>query len=139
MIIIAVEDGPTGHQWNQLGSVLETARNLVAQDGRIVLLTQIDSALGEGLQILSRCHEPLDAIKPLRDSQPGDLLAATQMALTGDWALICLLSKVSSDEVEDLFVIPLEDEAEVQRLLQTDETVSVIASAQYAYGQLKQG
>jgi nickel-dependent lactate racemase len=139
MIVIAVEDGPTGHQWNQLGSVLETARNLVAQDGRIVLLTQIDSALGEGLQILSRCHEPLDAIKPLRDSQPGDLLAATQMALTGDWALICLLSRVSSDEVEDLFVIPLEDEAEVQRLLQTDETVSVIASAQYAYGQLKQG
>ena len=61
------------------------------------------------------------------------------MALAGDWALVGLLSRVSSDEVEDLFVIPLEDEAEVQRLLQTDETVSVIASAQYAYGQLKQG
>lgn len=139
MVILAVEDGPTGHQWNQLASVLETARNLVTQDGRVVLLTQIEAELGEGLQILSRCHEPLDAIKPLRDSQPGDLLAATQLALTGDWALICLLSKVSSDDVEDLFVIPLEDEAEVQRLLQTDETVSVIASAQYAYGQLKQG
>ncbi|MCA9004424.1 MAG: DUF2088 domain-containing protein [Planctomycetaceae bacterium] len=138
MVIIAVEDGPTGHQWNQLGSVLETARNLVTQDGRIVLLTQIEAELGEGLQILSRCHEPLDAIKPLRDSQPGDLLAATQLALAGDWALICLLSKVSSDDVEDLFVIPLEDEAEVHRLLQTDETVSVIASAQYAYGHLKQ-
>ncbi len=138
MVIIAVEDGPTGHQWNQLASVLETARNLVTQDGRVVLLTQIEAEPGIGLQILSRCHEPLDAIKPLRDAQPGDLLTATQLALTGDWALICLLSKVSSDEVEDLFAIPLEDEAEVERLLQSDETVSVIASAQYAYGQLKQ-
>lgn len=138
MIVIAVESGPAGHQWNQLGRVLETARNLVTQDGRIVLLTQIEAEFGEGMQILSSCHEPLDAIKPLRDKQPGDLVAATQMALTGDWALICLLSKASSDDVEDLFVIPLEDEAEVQRLLQSDETVSFIASAQHAYGQLKQ-
>ncbi|WP_339734192.1 lactate racemase domain-containing protein [uncultured Gimesia sp.] len=138
MVIIAVECGPAGHQWNQLGRVLETARNLVTQDGRIVLLTQIEADFGEGMQILSSCHEPLDAIKPLRDKQPGDLVAATQMALTGDWALICLLSQASSDDIEDLFIIPLENEAEVQRLLQTDETVSFIASAQHVYGQLKQ-
>jgi len=138
VVIIAVESAPTGHFWNQLGSVLETARNLVTQDGRVLLLTQIEEEFGEGMQILSRCHEPLDAIKPLRDKQPGDLVAATQMALTGDWALICLLSKADSDAVEDLFIIPLEDEAEVQRLLQTDETVTIIASAQHVYGQLKQ-
>ena len=138
VVVIAVESGPTGHQWNQLGSVLETARNLVTQDGRVVLLTQIDEKFGEGMQILSSCHEPHDAIKPLRDNQPGDLVTATQMALTGDWALICLMSKASSDDVEDLFMIPLEDEAEVQRLLQTDETVAIIASAQHAYGQVKQ-
>ncbi len=138
IVVIAVESSPTGHQWNQLGSVLETARNLVTQDGRVVLLTQIDEQFGEGMKILASCHEPHDAIKPLRDKQPGDLVTATQMSLTGDWALICLLSKASSDEVEDLFMIPLEDEAEVQRLLQTDETVAIIASAQHTYGQLKQ-
>ena len=138
VIIVAVEGGPSGHHWNQLGGVLETARNLVTQDGRVILLTQIDAEFGEGMRLLSSCHEPLDAIKPLRDQQPLDLVAATQLALAGDWALVCLLSQVDSDQVEDLFVIPLEDEDEVSRLLQTDETVSVIASAQYAYGQLKQ-
>lgn len=138
MVIVAVESGPAGHQWNQLGGVLETARNLVTQDGRVVLLTQIDAEFGEGMQLLASCHEPLDAIKPLRDKQPVDLVAATQLALAGDWALVCLLSRADSDQVEDLFIIPLEDEAEIQRLLQTDETVSVIASAQHAYGQLKQ-
>ena len=138
VVVIAVESGPAGHQWNQLGSVLETARNLVTQDGRVVLLTQIDAEFGEGLRILSHCHEPLDAIKPLRDRQPDDLVAATQIALTSDWALISLLSKASSNDVEDLFVIPIEDEAEVQRMLKTDENVTFIASAQHAYGQLKQ-
>tara|TARA_R110002095_G_scaffold153014_2_gene133046 strand:- start:1287 stop:2528 length:1242 start_codon:yes stop_codon:yes gene_type:complete len=138
VVVVAVESGPAGHQWNQLGSVLETARNLVTQDGRVLLLTQIDAAFGEGLQMLSRCHEPLDAIKPLRDRQPDDLVAATQIALTSDWALISLLSKAGSDDVEDLFISPIEDEAEVQRLLQTDENVTFIASAQHAYGQLKQ-
>ncbi len=138
VVVIAVESGPAGHAWNQLGRVLETARNLVTQDGRIVLLTQIDAEFDAGMRILSSCHEPLDAIKPLRDSQPNDLVTATQMALASDWALICLLSKASSDEIEDLFIIPVEDEAEVQRLLQTDETVAIIASAQHVYGQLKQ-
>ncbi|MFK7778421.1 MAG: lactate racemase domain-containing protein [Gimesia sp.] len=138
IVVIAVESSPTGHQWNQLGSVLETARNLVTQDGRVVLLTQIEEKFGEGMQILSSCHEPHDAIKPLREVQPGDLVAATQMALTGDWALICLLSKADSDQIEDLFMIPLEDEAEVERLLQTNETVTIIASAQHVYGQLIQ-
>lgn len=138
MVVIAVENGPAGHHWNQLGRVLETARNLVTQDGRVVLLTQIDAEFGAGMQILAGCHEPLDAIKPLRDAQPGDLLVATQMALTGEWALLCLLSQSSAEAVEDLFIIPLEDTDEVERLLQTDETVSFIASAQHAYGQLKQ-
>lgn len=138
VVLVAIESGPAGHTWNQLGSVLETARNLVSQDGRIVLLTQIDSQFDEGLQILSESHEPFDAIQPLREKQPNDLVTATQMALTGDWARICLLSKTDSDIVEDLFMIPLEDESEVQRLLQTDETVAVIASAQNAYGQIKQ-
>lgn len=138
VVVAAVESGPSGHQWNQLGSVLETARNLVTQDGRVILLTQIEEKFGQGMQILSRCHEPHDAIKPLRDEQPGDLVAATQMALTGDWAMICLLSRADSEDVEELFVIPLEDEAEVERLLQTDETVTIIASAQHAYGQINQ-
>lgn len=138
MILVAVESGPAGHHWNQLGGVLETARNLVTQDGRVVLLTQIDAEFGEGMQLLASCHEPLDAIKPLRDRQPLDLVAATQLALAGDWALVCLLSQADSEEVEELFIIPLEDEAEIKRLLQTDETVSVIASAQHTYGQLKQ-
>lgn len=138
MILVAIESGPAGHQWNQLGSVLETARNLVTQDGRVVLLTQIDADFGEGMQLLASCHEPLDAIKPLRDKLPLDLVAATQLALAGDWALVCLLSQADSDRVEDLFIIPLEDEAEIRRLLQTDETVTVIASAQHTYGQLKQ-
>ncbi len=138
VVVIAVECGPAGHAWTQLGRVLETARNLVSQDGRIILLTEIDEPFGEGMQILSGCLEPLDAIKPLRDRQSNDLVTATQMALAGDWARICLLSKANTDDVEDLFIIPLEDKAEVQRLLQTDETVAIIASAQYVYGQLKQ-
>ncbi|QDU07307.1 lactate racemase domain-containing protein [Gimesia aquarii] len=138
VVVVAVECGPAGHAWTQLGRVLETARNLVSQDGRIVLLTEIDEPFGEGMQILSGCLEPLDAIKPLRDRQSNDLVTATQMALAADWALICLLSKAKTDDVEDLFIIPLEDEAEVRRLLQTDETISIIASAQHAYGQLKQ-
>lgn len=138
VVVVGVESGPAGHTWNQLGSVLETARNLVSQDGRVVLLTQINSELGAGMQLLSGCHEPFDAIKPLREKQPDDLVAATQMALTGDWARICLLSQADSDVIEDLFIIPLEDEAEVERLLQTNETIAIISSAQHAYGQLKQ-
>ncbi|HEX6986792.1 MAG TPA: hypothetical protein VF170_15550, partial [Planctomycetaceae bacterium] len=86
-----------------------------------------------GIELLRRAEEPRDAFRPLRQTAPDDLLAATQFAQAVDWARVYLLSRLDSDLVEDLFCVPVENEAEVARLLASgDEPCVFIGSAQHA-------
>lgn len=139
VVVVAVDVDARGHGWEQIGAALSAARNLVAREGKIVVLSELDEKLGPGLELLAEADSPGDALKPLRTQSPADLVAATQCIEAVDWADVYLLSKLESDRVEDLFMIPLESEREAVRLLQTGETCAFIGSAQHAYGQIRGG
>ena len=132
-VVVAVDEDAGGHGWTQVGAALAVARRVVTRDGRIIVLSQLAEAPGEGIELLRRAEEPRDAFRPLRQTAPPDLLAATQFAQAVDWARVYLLSRLDSDLVEDLFCIPVEDDSEVARLLASDDEPCVfIGSAQHA-------
>jgi len=132
-VVVAVEEDAGGHGWNQVASALAVAKRLVSRDGRIIVLSQLEAAPGEGIEMLRRAEEPRDAFRPLRQVGPADLIAATQFAQAVDWGRVYLLSRLDSDLVEDLFCVPIENEAEVARLLAADdESCLFIGSAQHA-------
>lgn len=135
--VVAVDEDAGGHGWNQVATALAVARRLVARDGRIVVLSQLADAPGEGIEQLRRCDAPRDAFRPLRQAAPPDLLAATQLAQAVDWARVYLLSRLDSDLVEELFCVPVESADEVSRLLAAgDESCVFIGSAQHADGRI---
>jgi nickel-dependent lactate racemase len=132
-VVVAVEEDAGGHGWNQVASAVALAKRLVSRDGRIIVLSQLEAAPGEGIEMLRRAEEPRDAFRPLRQIAPADLIAATQFAQAVDWGRVYLLSRLDSDLVEDLFCVPIENEAEVARLLAADdESCLFIGSAQHA-------
>lgn len=137
IVVIAIESDAEGHHWSQLGAALETARNLVTPEGRIIVLSELAAEPGAGIQLLEHLDEPLDAIKPLRKMAPPDLIAATQLASTADWARVYLLSQLPSDLVEDFFMTPLESETEVRRLLRMSDSCTYIGGAQHVYGYVR--
>ena len=47
-----VDRDTAGHGWNQIGAALATARNLVKKGGKIVVLSQLDAELGEGMTLV---------------------------------------------------------------------------------------
>jgi hypothetical protein len=63
------------------------------------------------------------------------MLIATRIAAATDWANVSLLSKLSQDQVSDLFMIPLQNEREVQRLIETEDSTSIVEAAQHVYAQ----
>jgi len=136
IVVAAVDEGPHAQGWEPVGAALAMARNLVKQHGRIVILSQLNSDPESGLQIVSGCDNPRDALRPLREEMPPDLVSATQLADAADWADVYLLSDLSSDLVEDLFMVPLETEAEVMRVLERKGSCAFIASAQSAFGRI---
>lgn len=138
LVVAAVDADAGGHGWQQIGSALAAARNLVARDGKIVILSELAEEPGEGLNLLSQCESPGDAIGPLRKMSPADLLPATQLAAAADWAQVYLLSQLPSDQVEDLFMVPLENEKEVQRVLDNAGDCVFLSSAQHCYGRISE-
>jgi nickel-dependent lactate racemase len=131
LVVVAVEEdsGPRG--WDQLAHALHAARNLVVKDGRIAVLSQLSAPLGEGLELIRSSRRPSDAMKPLREQMPPDLLAATSVARAVEWANVYLVSNLEPDLVEELFMVPISGETEFQRLVSGDEPMVVIRSGQH--------
>jgi nickel-dependent lactate racemase len=137
VVVAAIDVDAAGHGWEQIGATLATARNLVSRGGKIVLLSELAAEPDEGLELVRACDNPRDAIQPLRSQSPRDLVAATQLAGAVDWADVYLLSKLASDLVEELFMVPLETPAEAARLLAGQETCLFLDSAQHTYGEIR--
>jgi len=131
LVLVAVDSDAAGHGWEQLAAALHSARNLVARDGRIAVLTQLDAPLSDGLQLIRDSRKPRDAMRPLREQLPPDLLTATSLAQAVEWANVYLLSRLEPDLVEDLFMIPLGGVDEVQRLIAGEESIAILESGQH--------
>lgn len=136
-LVIATVDGGTGENaWRRFGAALNVARKVVTRNGRIVLLTDLNEELGDGLQCVRESAEPADALKPLQSFAPSDFLPATQLANAAGWANISLVSGLDAEIVEDLFMTPVQNDDELRRLLEGDESCVLIESAQSAGCQL---
>ena len=137
-IVVAAVDHEAGpHAWEQLGAAVEVARNVVARGGKIVILSDLNAELSQGLELIRSGQSARDAIRPLRKQAPPDLVCATQLAAAADWARIYLLSGLSDEIVDELFLTPLSSEDEVRRLLADDSTCLFLESAQFAYAAVR--
>jgi nickel-dependent lactate racemase len=131
-LVVATIDGlAPGDGWQKLGAAVEAARNLVARDGRIVILSDFSAEPGEGMQLVRDSLEPADALQPLRSIAPPDMLPASQIAGAAGWASLFLLSGLNAATVEELFMTPLANHREVQRLLEGDRSCVLLESAHF--------
>lgn len=137
-VVVAAIDHEVGpHAWEQLGAAVQAARSLVARGGKILILSDLNSELSQGLELIRSSESARDAIRPLRKQAPPDLVCATQLAAAADWARVYLLSGLSEDVVDDLFLTPLSNEKEVRRLLNDDSRCLFLEAAQFAYGSVR--
>ncbi|MFO1094629.1 MAG: lactate racemase domain-containing protein [Planctomycetaceae bacterium] len=131
LVIAAVDADASGHTWAQLATALDAARRVVARDGRVLMLTELEEAPTEGIKLIAECRSPRDALQPLRTAAPPDLISATQIAQAIDWTNVYLLSRLDPQLVEDLCMIPLASEDEAQRLISGDEPCAILGGAQH--------
>jgi nickel-dependent lactate racemase len=137
LVIAGIPADAAGHTWGQLAAALEAARRIVARDGRVLLLTELEEQPSDGIKLIAECRAPRDALPMLKTAAPPDLMSATQLALGIDWTNVYLLSRLPSQLVEDLFMIPLADENEARRLIEGNEPCAIIAGAQHTSVRLR--
>ncbi|QDU79416.1 hypothetical protein Pla110_11260 [Polystyrenella longa] len=135
-VVVSVDTSGTGqHGWREVCAAIETGRKLVEHEGRIIVLSQLQEPAGNGINQIARSEFPTDAMRSLRETMPEDVIPASQLARALDWARIYLLSSLEGDYLEDLFMIPITDEADLTRLLQNElGSTGIIGSAQNVHG-----
>lgn len=134
-VLVTVPVDANGHGWDQVAAAVDAGRRLVERNGRIIVLSQIDALPGPGLEILKSVREPREALRPIQKANTPDLIAASRIAAAADWANVSLLSKLDSTVVSDLFMIPLESETEVLRLIGSGADTVIIEGGQHTFVQ----
>jgi len=139
-VVVAVDavGGDQGWaEWAAIGAALETARQIVSRDGRVIVLSEAELALSPGLEMIRESRTPRDALQPLRLGVPDDVAAATQVAKAIDWANVYLFSRAEADLAEDLFMIPLSHPDDCRAILETSDSIAFVESAQYTHARLR--
>ena len=139
VVVAGIDADAAGHDWEQLAAALDTARRMVVRDGRVVVLTELASEPGEGVKMICEARSPREALKPLREMAPPDLLAATQIAKALEWMNVYLLSGLDGQLVEDLFMIPLGGLDEASRVVEGTEPCAIVSGAHHAAVRLVNG
>jgi len=139
LVLAAVDADSAGHGWDKVGAALAIARNLVAKGGKIVVLSELDQEPEIGMEIIRKSQTARAALQPIRRQAPVDMIPATQFATAADWARVYLVSKLPVGMVDELFIVPLENDRELAKVLDNDDSCVILESAQHTYGEVRRG
>jgi nickel-dependent lactate racemase len=128
-VIAGVSGDPDYHGFADLSEALACAARVVKPEGRIILLSQAEPALGAATDIVRQADNPGGALTLLRRHAPPDMAAAFQWASAAQRATIYLLSRLPQETAEELFTVPLEHAGQVQRLLSSTESYLFLSDA----------
>jgi nickel-dependent lactate racemase len=117
LVVGTLSGDPARHRLDDFGRAFLAAARVVKPGGRIVLLSEASPPLTESFELLRRIEEPAAALKALEESRPRDHAAAFMWATAALQAKLYLLSAMPAEVVEELFVTPLEQAPQVDRLL----------------------
>ncbi len=128
--------------FSHVAQALKNARKLVQREGKIILVTQLNAPLTDRLELLRQHDTPYEGFQTLR-KLPARQEASHALIFADavDWANVYLTSRLPSETVEDLFMTPIQDNAELQRLLDAhpDDSTAVLIGAQYLWTEIADG
>ncbi len=134
LVVAGIDLDESGHGWRQVAAALRTASQLVERGGKIVLLTDLREAPGEGIRLLKSAQDPRDCYQTLREMSPPDLNAAGELIDALDHARVYLMSQLPAERVEELHMTALGSPTEAARVIGLARRVVVVESAQHAWG-----
>lgn len=133
IVVASVTANAAGASWDEIGTALQAARNLVQRGGKIVLLTNLSAEPTDGFRYLQQSESPREALKPLRLEAPPDVTPASRLASAADWATVYLVSSLNPATVESLCMTPLVA-TEAARLLERGGSCLLLEAAQHTFG-----
>jgi nickel-dependent lactate racemase len=131
LVIIGISGGAAQQTWENVGRALETALNVVAEGGAIVICTELREPLGPALRQLAGAADTDAAQQRLRKMHSSDAALARLLATELERASVYLLSQLDEDTVTPLGIAHVGDPADVARLASRAESCVLLGDGQY--------
>ncbi len=129
VVMASISGDPSRHTFADFAAALGNASRVVRPGGRIVLLSDAHPELGEQVESLRGALDAEAAALALGPHPTLEQLPALRWARAAAHAQVALLSRLPSDTIEDLFVTPLENAHQAQRLLDAGHSCLFLADA----------
>ena len=129
LVVATIGGDPASQTVDDLARAWSCAARVVAPGGAIALLCAAGPELGEGLQRAGEFSGPAAALAALHAHPPQNFPAAYQWLRAAERARLYLLSAVPGEQVESVFVTPLEKASQVQRLVDAAPSCLVLPDA----------
>jgi nickel-dependent lactate racemase len=116
-VVVGLSGDPSRHTFADLAAAAGEASKVVAPGGRVILVTEAKPALDAAAEVLLRSDDPQLALAALRKANLPTGGPAMAWARAAAHARVSLYSGLAGEVVEELFATPLDDVAQVGRLL----------------------
>jgi nickel-dependent lactate racemase len=136
MVLASISGDPARHNFASLALALSNAARVVQSGGHIVLLTGATPSLAGSAELFRNASGPRQVLDQLQ-REPSPDLAALQWATATEKAHVLLLSGLSAEAAEELFVTPMDRAAQAQRLLAGEQSCLVLPDAHKMLALLK--
>jgi lactate racemase len=116
---------------DDLAEGLATASRLVQHGGKIVLLSRAQGVVGPAVRSLIDADDPKKRAAALRGHEgDDDYLVASRLAQALAWADVFVLSGLSSELVDELSLVALENPEQARRLVAKSGSCSFLSQAE---------
>ncbi len=131
LVIAGISGSAPQQTWINVGHALKAALSLVADDGAIVLCTELETPPGPALRLISDAGDLEAATPRLRKLRSPDSEVARLLIESQDRVRFYLLSHLDEDIVEPLGFIHIQSPAEIARLATHHNSCILLPDAQY--------
>lgn len=132
-LVVATLTGDAREQtWQNLGRALSLAERVAADPGALVFCTELAEPLDGGLAGLMASGDLDAAAAELAGSDSPDAETVAKLLAARERGPVYLMSRFDADEVEELGLAPVADEAELTRLVRGRPTCVALEGAQHA-------
>ncbi len=136
VVVVSVSTDADRVTWEEIGSAISLAQNLVQREGRILVVSSLAASPGPGLELLQSSRSAKAALQRMRKELPPDLLSCTQVAAAAAWSHVSLLSRLDADLVEEMQLAPVSTPDEALRWIDQAEDVVLIDAGEHWWGEI---
>lgn len=115
--------------WQQVAAAIEVASTLVASEGSIAVVTDLNDPPGPAGRILMENDSPWNSLAKLRESRSGDPLPMTQCARAMSVAKLYLHADLDPQMLERMAIAPIASTRELQHLIEHSASCLVLEDA----------